>query len=406
MKDAARAVCQLMSLKRRARRRMALFLSTGPLLAGLTGCGLLEVYKPQDKRCKTFCDDDNANAKKDIPFNFDLAYWNKLTPRSSLDANTELAPLLRSNPFKLLGNALKTTSDDIQEAKLSIEKTPSNNQIECLKQVFTAPLTKSADRSESVLDYGRCVDLPKLEERLNANRNTGKDGKLKVLELDSALRLISEGQLPTSAGGDALHDATTGLDLASVLPFRSLRAQDLSNPEVKHVLKLHVVRGSVQGTAVEKIGTATILKKSWGLLYTGLDDQQKLQVEWTPNQNTVKLLGSMATLSATFQRPTTQTQWDGFGYSREFIFTDLTLSGTSLEMNSQLGWNEQTSMSGSYYLRVNGDLVDAGGQQSKLFHMKALGRPCVLDVGLVTGFENETPIEQSLGQINICNSAN
>jgi hypothetical protein len=72
-------------------------------------------------------------------------------------------------------------------------------------------------------------------------------------------------------------------------------------------------------------------------------------------------------------------------------------------MNSQLGWNEQTIMNGSYYLRVNGDLVEAGGQQSKLFHMKALGRSCVLDIGLVTGFENQTPVEQSLGQINICN---
>jgi hypothetical protein len=403
MKTTGRVGSTLLPARQLTGKAPAFCLFLFSLLAATAGCGLTDVYKPQDKRCKTFCDDDNSSAKKDVPFNFSLEYWNKLTPRSTLDTNTELAPLLRSNPFKLLANALKTTSEDIQEAKQSIASGTSNAQIECLKKVFTAPLTKATDRSEAVLDYGSCVDLAKLEERLNANRNTAKDGRLKVLELDSALQLTSEGDLQLTSGGDGLHDANTGIELASVLPFRSLRAQDLAQPEVKKVFKLHIVRGSMQGTALEKIGTATVLKKSWGLLYTGLDDSQKLQVEWTANQNTVRLLGSLATLSASFQRPTTTTQWDAFGYSREFIFTDFTLTGADLEMNSQLGWNEQTIMNGSYFLRVNGDLVEAGGQQSKLFHMKALGRSCVLDIGLVTGFENQTPVEQSLGQINICN---
>ncbi len=376
------------------------------LIAGLSGCGMMDVYKPHEKRCKQFCNNDNADAQKDVPFNFDLGYWNQVTPRSQLDVNTELAPLLRSNPFKLLSNAMKTASEDVSEAKQTIEKPPLSAQGECLKQVFTAPFTKSDGRSEIGLDYGKCVDLAKLEERLNSNRNTAKDGKIKVIELDSALHLISMGQLRTTNGGDALHDADTGLNLLSSLPFRSVRAADVANPDDNHTLKFRMVRGSVQGTAVEKIGSTTILKKSWGVLYAGLDEAHPLQVEWTPSQNSVRFLGSLATLSAASQRGATQTQWDGFGYTREFIFTNLTLSGTNIEMNSQLGWSEQTNMTGSYFLRINGDLIEAGGQNSKLFHMKALGRACVLDVGLVTGFQGETPVEQPIGQISICNAAN
>lgn len=372
----------------------------------LSGCGFLDVYKKQEKRCKAFCNEDSNKAEEDPPFNFDLGYWNQTTPRSKLDPNTELVPLLRSNPMKLLANALKTVSDDIGEANQAIGKTPATAQTECLKEVFTSPFKNSESRSEGSLDYGRCVDLRKLEERLNANRNSSTDGKVRVIELDSALHLISLGRLPLAGGGDAMQDADSGLNLVKVLPFRSIKAADLSAPSETQNLKFLLVRGTVQGTALGKTGTAGVLKKSWGLLYAGLDENQPLQVDWKPEQNNVKITGSLATLSAAFQRTTTQTQWDGFGYSREFIFTNFSFSAPQLEMNSQLGWSDQAVMNGSYFLRINGDLVEAGGQQSKLFHMKASGRACTLDVGLVTGFQGETPIEQSLGQISICTAAN
>lgn len=372
----------------------------------LSGCGFLDVYKKQEKRCKAFCNEEANKREEDPPFNFDLGYWNQTTPRSQLDPNTELVPLLRSNPMKLLANALKTVSDDLAEAKQAIGKTPTTEQTECLKEVFTSQFKNTDARSEGSLDYGRCVDLRKLEERLNANRNTATDGKVRVIELDSALHLISLGRLPLSSGADAMQDAGSGLDLASVLPFRSVKAADVATPNETQNLKFLLVRGTVQGTALEKVGTAGVLKKSWGLLYAGLDENQPLQVDWQPAQNYVKLNGSLATLSAAFQRTTTQTQWDGFGYSREFIFTNFSFTAPQLELNSQLGWSDQAVMNGSYFLRINGDLVGAGGEQSKLFHMKASGRACTLDVGLVTGFQGETPVEQSLGQISICTAAN
>lgn len=368
----------------------------------LSGCGFLDAYAPREKRCKAFCENEKSSEDQKTPFNFELTYWNQTTPRSQLDPATELTPLLKSNPFKLVANALKTASDDLNEAKQTLANKSETAQATCLKEVFTAPLKKSQTRSELSLDYGRCVDIAKLQERLNANRNTAKDGKLKVIELDSALYVNSDGQLPLNNGSDALLGANTGLDLMSVLPFRAVRSSELTDPTQPHNFKLHFVRGSVQGTAIEKASSPTVLKKSWGLLYAGLDANQPLQLEWDSGQNTLRLTGSVATLSAAFQRTTNQTQWDGFGYSREFIFAGFTLSGSALELNSQLGWSEQVNMSGSYFLRVNGDLVDAGGQNSRLFHMKASGRPCTLDVGLVTGFQGETPVEQALGQISLC----
>ncbi|MEN9808477.1 MAG: hypothetical protein RLZZ488_44 [Pseudomonadota bacterium] len=400
----ASAVRQINKLYNTKVLNRALFLLPAALLLG--GCGFLDVYKKQEKRCKAFCDADSTKPEEDPPFNFDIGYWNQTTPRSQLDPNTELVPLLRSNPMKLLANALKTVSEDLGEAKQAIGKTPATTQTECLKEVFTSPFKNTEGRSEGSLDYGRCVDLRKLEERLNSSRNSSTDGKIKVIELDSALHLISLGRLPLAAGGDAMQDAGSGLDLANVLPFRSVKAADVASPNETQNLKFLLVRGSVQGTALEKAGTAGILKKSWGLLYAGLDENQPLQVDWQPAQNNVKISGSMATLSAAFQRATTQTQWDGFGYSREFIFANFSFSAPQLELNSQLGWSDQAVMNGSYYLRINGDLVEAGGQQSKLFHMKASGRACMLDVGLVTGFQGETPVEQSLGQISICTATN
>lgn len=377
-----------------------------PVAFVLSSCGLLDVYKNHEKRCKAYCNDDSSSAKKDTPFNFDLSYWNQTTPRSQLDPSTELVPLLRSNPFKLFSNALKTVSEDVTEAKQAIVKTPTTPQIDCLKEVFSAAFKKSDGRNEASLDYGRCVDLAKLEERLNSNRNTTKDGRMKVIELASALHLISLGQVPLTTGGDALHDAQSGLDLLSIIPFRAVRATDLADPAQAQKFKFYMVRGSVQGTAIEKVASSTILKKSWGLLYAGLDENQPLQVEWRPNQNSIRLTGSLATLSAAFQRVSTQTQWDGFGYSREFIFTDFEVSSPQFELNSQLGWSDQATLSGSYFLRVNGDLIEAGGQQSKLFHMKGLGRACVLDVGVVKGFRDGIPEEDPLGQISICSTAN
>jgi hypothetical protein len=370
------------------------------------GCGILDVYKPHEKRCKAFCDDDNATPAKPTPFNFDLSYWNQTTPRSQLDPNTELVPILRSNPFKLVANAMKTVSDDVAQAKATIDSGSQSSQAACLKQVFTAPFSKSGDRNSGSIDYGKCVDIVKLEERLNSNRNTAKDGKIKVIELDSALQFTSQGNVLLKSGADALLDAGSGLEMTNVLPLRTVKATDLSDPSQTQSLKLNLTRGSVQGTAIEKVGSSSILKKSWGLLFIGLDERQPLVVDWNPTANSVRLTGSIATLSAAFQRPTSQTQWDGFGYSREFIFTDFSYSGANVELNELFGWSEQVSMQGSYFLRVNGDLVEAGGQQSKLFHMKALGKPCLLDVGLVTGFQGEVPQVQALGQISICATTN
>jgi hypothetical protein len=372
----------------------------------LTSCGFLDAYKSHEKRCKANCDSNSADGSDSKPFNFDLTYWNQTTPRSQLDPNTELVPLIRSNPFKLIANALKTVSDDISEAKQALSKNPPTAQSECLKSVFTAAMNKSAGRSEASLDYGNCVDLRSLEERLNSNRNTTKDGKLKIIDLSSALHFVSLGQLPLAAGGDGLQDANTGLDITTVLPFRTVRASDVANPSQSQTLKFHFVRGSVQGTALERTASSTILKKSWGLLYVGLDERQPLITEWSPEQNRVRLSGSVATLSASFQRPASQTQWEGFGYSREFIFADFSISSPTLELNSQFGWSEQASLAGSYFLRINGDLVEAGGDKSRLFHLKGLGRPCTLEVGLVTGFQGETPVEQPLGQVSICSAAN
>ncbi|NBW80603.1 hypothetical protein EBR21_02510 [bacterium] len=370
------------------------------------GCGVLDVYKPHEKRCKSMCNDDNSTSAKPTPFNFDLSYWNQTTPRSQLDPNTELVPLLRSNPFKLVANAMKTVSDDVAQAKSTIDSGSQSSQAACLKQVFTAPFSKASNRNAGSIDYGKCVEISKLEERLNSNRNTAKDGKIKVIELDSALQFVSQGNLSLKSGGDALLDANSGLELANVLPWRSVKASDLLDAAQTQIMKINLTRGSVQGTALEKVGSSNILKKSWGLLFVGLDERQPLQVEWNPQSSSVRLTGSIATLSAAFQRPTSQTQWDGFGYSREFIFTDFNLSGSNLELNETIGWGEQVTMQGSYFLRVNGDLVEAGGDQSKLFHLKALGKPCLLDVGLVTGFQGDVPQEQPLGQISICNATN
>ncbi|MFZ9520274.1 MAG: hypothetical protein ACO3A4_07345 [Silvanigrellaceae bacterium] len=371
-----------------------------------SGCGILDVYKQHDKRCKAFCEDENSTSAKPTPFNFDLSYWNQTTPRSQLDPNTELVPILRSNPFKLVANAMKTVSDDVAEAKRTIDSGSQSSQAACLKQIFTAPFARTDGNNAGSIDYGKCVDIVKLEERLNSSRNTAKDGKIKVIELDSALQFSVQGNLALKSGKDGLLDASSGLELSNVVPLRSVKSADLVDASQTQSLKFNMVRGSVQGTALEKVGSPTILKKSWGLLYVGLDERQPLQVDWNPQANQVRLNGSIATLSAAFQRPTSQTQWDGFGYSREFIFTDFTVLGSTLELNDQLGWNEQASMQGSYFLRVNGDLIEAGGQQSKLFQMKALGRPCVLDVGLVTGFQGETPQVEALGQISICASTN
>ena len=385
-----------------------------PLLTGVVAlsslamgaCGILDAYKNHEIKCKLNCTSEDSSKAQAQPFNFDLTYWNQSTPRSKLDPSTEVVPLLRSNPFKILANALKTVSEDTLQAKQAIAVTPLTAQAECLKNVFTAALSKTASRSEAKLDYGQCVDHAKLEEKLNASRNTATDGKIRVIELDSAIQLITLGSLPLANGGDALLDAEKGVDLPTTFPFRSLRASELQDPTAIKNLSSHLIRGTVQGTAIERSSSATILKKAWGLLYAGLDERQPLKVEWSPSAGKVKLVGSLATLSASFQRPTTQTQWDAFGYSREFIFADFVVSGSGLELNSQLGWSEQMTMSGSYFLRMNGDLVDAGGNGSQLFHMQALDKPCMLSVGLVTGFQGETPVEQPLGQMTICGNSN
>jgi len=140
-------------------------------------------------------------------------------------------------------------------------------------------------------------------------------------------------------------------------------------------------------------------------VYAGLDDQQPLKISWAPSAGTAKITGSLAALSASFQRPTTQTQWDSFGYSREYIFADFQLSSDALEMGPQLGWTEQTNMTGSYFLRLNGDLVETGGNGSQLFRLQATGRPCLLNVGLVTAFDGNVPVEQPVGQVSICSNA-
>ncbi|MBM3381571.1 MAG: hypothetical protein FJY29_03925 [Betaproteobacteria bacterium] len=372
----------------------------------LSGCGLTDVYQDKEKRCKINCSaEDSSEQKNDEPFNLSLDFWNQNTPRSKLDPATEVSALLRSNPFKLLANALKTVSDDANEAKQTVTTSPDSPQAQCLKEVFTAPFAKSTDTTTATLDYGKCVDLARLRERLNSSRNTDRDGKLKVLEIGSALLIKTAGSLPTLAGGDALHDAGNGFELASFFPFKLLRGSDLTQPNAVRSFSLHLVRGSVQGVALERTSAAAVLKKSWGLLYAGLDERSPLKLEWKPGAGELKLVGSLATLSASFQKPTTQTQWEAFGYSREFIFADFTISAPALELNTQLGWSDQVNMSGSYFLRLNGDLVGTGGSSSQLFRFQGLGRACVLNVGLVTGFQGEVPVEQPLGQISICNSA-
>jgi hypothetical protein len=375
--------------------------------AALSSCGLTDVYKDKEKRCKINCKDDDSSStqKNEEPFNFNLEFWNQNTPRSKLDPTTEVSALLKSNPFKLLANALKTVSDDAAEAKQTATTNPDSPQGQCLKEVFSVPFAKTNNSTTGTLDYGKCVDLGKLQDRLNANRNTDRDGKLKVLELGSALQIKTTGSMPTLVGGDLLHDAGNGFELASFFPFKSVRGGDLTEPNAVRSFSLHLMRGSVQGVALERSSAATVLKKSWGLLYAGLDEQSPLKLEWKPASGELKLVGSLATLSASFQKPTTQTQWEAFGYSREFIFADFTISAPTLELNSQLGWNEQVNMSGSYFLRLNGDLVGTGGAASQLFRFQGLGRPCLLNVGLVTGFQGEVPVEQALGQITICNSA-
>ncbi|MEN9528616.1 MAG: hypothetical protein RI932_489 [Pseudomonadota bacterium] len=371
----------------------------------LTGCGLTDVYKDKEKRCKINCSNSDSSAQQnDEPFNFNLDFWNQNTPRSKLDPATEVSALLKSNPFKLLANALKTVSDDAAEAKQTVTTSPDLPQAQCLKEVFSVPFAKSADSTSATLDYGKCVDLAKLQDRLNSGRNIERDGKLKVLELGSALQIKTTGSLPTLTGGDALHDAGNGFELATLFPFKPVRGGDLTSPNATRAFSLHLVRGSVQGVALERASAATVLKKSWGLLYAGLDERSPLKLEWKPAAGELKLVGSLATLSASFQRPTNQTQWEAFGYSREFIFADFTISAPTLDLNTQLGWNEQTNMSGSYFLRLNGDLVGTGGSASQLFRFQGLGRPCVLNVGLVTGFQGEVPVEQALGQVTICNS--
>ena len=377
-----------------------------PAVFLLSSCGVLDAYKDKEKRCKLNCkSDDSSGNANDEPFNFDLNFWNQSTPRSKLDPTTEVAAILRSNPFKLIANALKTVSDDINDAKQTASATPTSPQGQCLKERFSTALAKNNERTSATLDYGKCVDLIKLQERLNANRNTDRDGKMKVLEIGSALQLQSSGSLQLVSGGDALQDAGNGFELPNVFPFKTIRSSDLLDPNAVKNFSLHLMRGSVQGVALERTSAATVLKKSWGVLYAGLNDLEPLRFEWSPSIGQLKMTGSVATLSASFQRPTTQTQWDSFGYSREFIFADFTVSNTGLELSPQLGWTEQANLSGSYFLRINGDLVGTGGSGSQLFRMQALGRPCQLNVGLVTGFQGDVPVEQSLGQISICSTA-
>lgn len=376
------------------------------LTAMLSGCGLTDVYKDKEKRCKINCASDDGNGQPTPEsFNFDLDYWNKTTPRSKLDPGTEVTALLQSNPFKLLSNALKTAAEDTADAKKTVSAESPTAQSDCLQSVFGTPFTHAGDTSSIQLDYGKCVDLKALQDRLNANRNTSRDGVLKVIELGSALQLKLTGGIPLLDGADALHSADTAFDMPSIFPFKTVRGGETNDPNGSYEFALRMLRGSVQGVAVEKASSATVLKKSWGLLLAGLSDEEPLKLQWSPASGQLKLVGSLATLSASFQRPTTQTQWDSFGYSREFIFADFTLTETELKMGPTLGWSEQTNMSGSYYLRLNGDLIGTGGAGSQLFRMQGMGRPCLLQVGLVTGFNANVPVEEPLGQISICQSS-
>lgn len=373
---------------------------------GTNGCGLTDVYKDKQKRCKLNCPSEDSDAQKNHePFNFDLAYWNQTTPRSKLDPGTEVTALLRSNPFKLIANALKTAAEDTADAKKTTSSETQSPQSECLQEVFGTAFNNVGNSSSIKIDYGKCVDLKALQERLNANRNTSRDGQLKVIELGSALQLKLNGNMPLADGSDALHAAQTAFDLAQVFPFKVLRGGETSAPNSSYDFSFHLLRGSVQGVAIERTSSPTVLKKSWGLLLAGLNEEEPLKLQWSPGSGQLKIVGSLATLSASFQRPTTQTQWDSFGYSREFIFADFTLTETELRMGPTLGWSEQTSLSGSYYLRLNGDLIGTGGSGSQLFRMQGLDRPCLLNVGLVTGFNGETPQEQPLGQISICGAS-
>jgi hypothetical protein len=376
------------------------------LCVGLSGCGLSDLYKDKEKRCKLNCTTEDSDSKKSVePFNFDLEYWNKTTPRSKLDPGTEVTALLRSNPFKLLANALKTAAEDTADAKKTTSSATPTPQAECLQEVFGSAFEQSGSSSSVQIDYGRCVDLIALQDRLNSNRNVSRDGLLKVIELGSALQLKLNGSIPLANNSDALHSAQTAFDLPQIFPFKAVRGGETSSPNSDFDFSFHLMRGSVQGVAIERASSPAILKKSWGLLLAGLNQEEPLKLKWSPASGELKVVGSLATLSASFQRPTTQTQWDSFGYSREFIFADFTLTESELSLGPTLGWSEQTAMSGSYYLRLNGDLVGTGGSGSQLFRMQGLGRPCLLNVGLVTGFNGDTPQEQPLGQISICNSS-
>lgn len=385
---------------------LRVFAGTAVLAVVLSGCGLADVYKDKQKRCKLNCSSESGDAEKNAePFNFDIEYWNKTTPRSKLDPSTEVAALLRSNPFKLLSNALKTAAEDTADAKKTTTADTPSPQSECLQEVFGTAFSKSGDNSSIQIDYGRCVDLNALQERLNSNRNVSRDGQLKVLEMGSALQLKVSGSIPLNDASDALHGAQTAFDLPLIFPFKTLRGGETATPNSEFDFSFHMIRGSVQGVAIERTSSPAVLKKSWGLLLAGLNENEPLKLKWSPARGVLKLVGSLATLSASFQRATTQTQWDSFGYSREFIFADFTLSESELGLSPALGWSEQTNLSGSYYLRLNGDLIGTGGSGSQLFRMQGLGRPCLLNVGLVTGFDGETPQEQPLGQISICNAS-
>lgn len=386
--------------------------SGGPILSMcisavvLSSCGFLDAYKEKEKRCKINCKtEDSSTQSNNQPFNFDLNFWNQTTPRSKLDPVTEVASLIKSNPFKLLSNALKTINDDTNDAKTAASSAPLTTQGACLKEIFGHPFEKSKDLTNATLDYGKCIDLQKLQERLNANRNTDRDGKLKVIEIGSALQIKNTGSLPLKSGQDGLHEAGNGFEISSAFPLKSISQADVLEDTIERSFSIQLVRGSVQGVALERTSAATILKKSWGLLYAGLSDQEPLRMSWSPALGQLKIAGSLATLSASFQRPTTQSQWDSFGYSREFIFADFSLSSPDLEIGPQLGWNEQVKLSGSYFLRLNGDLVGTGGAGSQLFRMEGSGQPCLLKVTLVTGFKGQEPVEEPVGQISICGSS-
>lgn len=106
-----------------------------PAVFLLSSCGVLDAYKDKEKRCKLNCkSDDSSGNANDEPFNFDLNFWNQSTPRSKLDPTTEVAAILRSNPFKLIANALKTVSDDINDAKQTASATPTSPQDNVLRK--------------------------------------------------------------------------------------------------------------------------------------------------------------------------------------------------------------------------------------------------------------------------------